>query len=680
MVEGRQVFDLLWLVPAIPLFGAIFNCLLGARAGNLIVSIVGCGSIGLAFALSVCIFRAFLDLPPEDRMIEFCVFQWIAAGNFLAPIDLLLDPLSMAMITMVSGVSFLIHVYSVGYMEKDKCFARYFFYLNLFVFFMLTLVLAGNFLVLYIGWEGVGLCSYLLISFWYEKRTAAAAGLKAFVVTRFGDFFFALGIMLVFVQFGTIHFHSVFEDPAKVIDSRMAMWIALLIFAGAVGKSAQIPLHTWLPDAMEAPTPVSALIHAATMVTAGVYLVARCYPIFELSPVSLQIVGITGLLTAFISATVALVHTDIKRILAYSTVSQLGHMFLALGVGAPAAAVFHLLTHAFAKALLFLGSGAVIHALHDEMDIRNMGGLRQYIPATFYTFTIGALAMSGIPGLAGFFSKDAILHATFVNGGFLMWALIVITASMTGFYTFRIIFVAFFGEKRWDVHIHHPGTVMVIPLVLLALLAAVGGYMGVPHVLGGGDRISNFLAPNFGNPEVHATAEPSNKGVALAAEDETAVVESEEAAESEKVLEGVTAETLAEGEGHAPAGSPEMLLMLVSAVMAFSGVGLAYFFYVTPEGREVPAMLSDKFGAVYNILTNAWYFDKVYKAVFIDTYMLMSEFFWKAVDTAVIDHAVRGVAGSLLGGGSIISSLQLGLVRWYATVMVLGAIIIILYI
>ncbi|MEE9514612.1 MAG: NADH-quinone oxidoreductase subunit L, partial [Candidatus Brocadiales bacterium] len=499
MVEGREIFGLLWLVPAIPLFGALFNCLLGYRAGNLIVGIVGCGSIGLSFLLSLCIFRVFYGLPAEDRQIEFCLFQWIVSGDFQAPLDLLLDPLSMVMITMVSGVSFLIHVYSVGYMENDKCFARYFFYLNLFVFFMLTLVLAGNFMVLYIGWEGVGLCSYLLISFWYERRSAAAAGLKAFVVTRFGDFFFALGIILIFLQFGSIHFCSVFANPGEVIGAGMATWIALLIFAGAVGKSAQVPLHTWLPDAMEAPTPVSALIHAATMVTAGVYLVARCYPIFELSPFSLQVVAIVGLLTAFISATVALVHTDIKRILAFSTVSQLGHMFLALGVGAPGAAIFHLLTHAFAKALLFLGSGAVIHALHDEMDIRKMGALRQYIPATFFTFTIGALAMSGVPGLAGFFSKDAILHATFVNGGPLMWALIVITASMTGFYTFRIIFVAFFGVKRWDVHLHVPGKAMILPLVLLALLAITGGYMGVPHVLGGSDRISEFLSPVFGN-------------------------------------------------------------------------------------------------------------------------------------------------------------------------------------
>ncbi|MFQ5861663.1 MAG: NADH-quinone oxidoreductase subunit L [Candidatus Brocadiales bacterium] len=660
MVEGNAVFNLLWLVPAIPLLGAGFNCLLGPRVGNFAVSIVGCASIGLAFLLSVLIFRAFLGLPPEERQIEFCVFQWIVSGSFLAPIDLLLDPLSMAMITMVSGVSFLIHVYSVGYMERDESFARYFFYLNLFVFFMLTLVLAGNFLVLYIGWEGVGLCSYFLISFWYERRTAAEAGLKAFVVTRFGDFFFALGIMLVFVQFGTIHFHSVFENPAEVIDTSMATWIALLIFAGAVGKSAQVPLHTWLPDAMEAPTPVSALIHAATMVTAGVYLVARCYPIFELSPFSLQVVGIIGLLTAFISATVALVHTDIKRILAYSTVSQLGHMFLALGMGAPAAGIFHLLTHSFSKALLFLGSGAVIHALHDEMDIRKMGALKQYIPATFFTFTIGALAMSGIPGLAGFFSKDAILHATFVNGGFLMWALIVVTASMTGFYTFRIIFVAFFGEKRWDVHLHHPGKVMVIPLVLLAALATAGGYMGVPHVLGGGDHISNFLSPVFGGAETHSTLESLGEGTAEAVEGGT------------EAVEGGAVEGSAE--------APEMLLMLVSALMAFGGVGLAYFFYVAPGGREMPTMLSERLSRGYSLLTNAWYFDRVYKAVFIDPYMRLSSFFWMAVDDSVIDNAVRGVAGSFLGGGSIVPSLQLGFVRWYATVMVLGAIVIILFI
>ncbi|MHC4523154.1 MAG: NADH-quinone oxidoreductase subunit L [Planctomycetota bacterium] len=648
MVECNHCFDHLWLVPAIPLFGALFNLLLGYRVGNLIVSIVACGSIGLSFLVSLCLFRSFLGLAPEDRHIELTVFQWISSGSFNVPLEFLLDPLSMVMITMVSGVSFLIHVYSVGYMEKDSCVPRYFFYLNLFVFFMLTLVLAGNFLVLYIGWEGVGLCSYLLISFWYERRTAAAASIKAFVVTRFGDFFFALGIMLIFMQFGSIRFHTVFANPAEVLDSSMAMWIALLIFAGAVGKSAQVPLHTWLPDAMEAPTPVSALIHAATMVTAGVYLVARCYPIFELSPCALQVVGIIGLLTAFISATVALVHTDIKKILAFSTVSQLGHMFLALGVGAPGAAIFHLLTHAFAKALLFLGSGAVIHALDDEQDIRKMGALRQYIPATFLTFTIGALAMSGVPGLAGFFSKDAILHATFVNGGPLMWAMIVLTASMTGFYTFRIIFVAFFGDK----------------------LAAVGGYMGVPHVLGGGDQISNFLAPNFGAPEVHGTIEPVvDEGSAEAAEGETEgemeVVEGEAVEGGVEVAEGEAAEE------HGPAGSPEMLLMLVSAVMAFGGIGMAYFFYMTPLGRDVPTLLSERFGTAYSVFTNGWYFDAVYKVVFVDSYMKGSEFFWKAVDVAVLDNMVSGVAGIVLGVGGLLPGLQLG--------MVLGAIIIILY-
>ena len=657
MVEGKEVFNLLWLVPAIPLFGAIFNCLLGYRVGNLIVSIVGCGSIGLSFLLSLYIFRVFYALPVEERHFEQCLFQWISSGNFQAPVDLLLDPLSMAMIIMVSGVSFLIHVYSVGYMEGDKCFARYFFYLNLFVFFMLTLVLAGNFLVLYIGWEGVGLCSYFLISFWYERPSAAAASLKAFVVTRFGDFFFAVGIILIFLQFGTLHFTSVFENPGEVLCACMATCIALLIFAGAVGKSAQVPLHTWLPDAMEAPTPVSALIHAATMVTAGVYLVARCYPLFQLAPGALQVVAIIGLLTAFISATVALVHTDIKKILAYSTVSQLGHMFLALGVGAPTAAIFHLLTHAFAKALLFLGSGAVTHALHDEMDIRKMGGLRRYIPATFFTFTIGALAMSGIPGLAGFFSKDAILHATFVNGGFLMWALIAVTASMTGFYTFRIIFLAFFGEERWDLHLHLPGKVMILPLVLLALLAATGGYMGVPHVLGGSDRIGEFFSPVFGDAGAHGTIESVDEGTAEAAE-----------------------EAAGAAEGHTPAVSLEMLLMLVSAVMAFSGIGLAYYFYVLPVGRDVPTAISEKFAVVYSLLTNAWFFDAVYNAVFVDPYMKLSTFFWKALDRAVIDNIVGGMAGLITGLGNILPSLQLGMVRWYATVTVLGAIVLILYI
>lgn len=629
MVKDSCIAGCIWLIPALPLLGAAFNCLLGRRVGNLLVGIIGCGSIGLSAVLSLFIFNTFLALPVEQRRIEVNLYNWIPSGDFSAPLTLLLDPLSMVMVTMVSGVSFLIHVYSTGYMRKDESFARYFFYLNLFVFFMLLLVLAGNFLVLYIGWEGVGLCSYLLISFWYERESAARAGLKAFVVTRFGDFFFLLGIFLIFVNFGTVHFGSVFEKAPEVLSTTTATWIALLIFAGAIGKSAQVPLHTWLPDAMEAPTPVSALIHAATMVTAGVYLVARCYTIFELSPIATYTVEIVGLTTAFISATVALVHNDIKRILAYSTVSQLGHMFLGLGVGAPGAAIFHLLTHAFAKALLFLGAGAVIQALHEEMDIKRMGALKQYIPATFWTFTIGALAMSGIPGFAGFFSKDAILHATFVHGGVLVWLMILLTASFTGFYTFRIVFLAFFGEKRWDVHVERPIGVMTVPLAALAFLAIVGGYMGVPHALGGMDKIGGFLAPVFSS---HNPAEPAEGGAQV----------------------------------------PEILLMVMSAIAAFGGIGTAYYFYMTPQGKEAPDRLRQRAAPIYELLSNAWYFDRVYQAVFVEPFMKAAGFFWEAVDSSVIDNAVRGVANSFLGGGSIVPKLQIGAVRWYALFMVLG--------
>lgn len=638
MVEATGLFSKLWLVPALPLAGALFNCLLGRQVSNFVVSIVACGSIGLAAALSLLLFNSFLKLPVEQRHIELCMYNWIPSGDFSAPIDLLLDPLSMVMITMVSGVSFLIHVYSVGYMSRDEGFARYFFYLNLFVFFMLLLVLAGNFLVLYIGWEGVGTCSYLLISFLYHKHSAAKAGLKAFVVTRFGDFFFVLGIMLVFVQFKSIYFGEVLPSAHEVLTPVMATWIALLIFGGAVGKSAQVPLHTWLPDAMEAPTPVSALIHAATMVTAGVYLVARCYPIFQLSPTAMSTVAIIGLLTAVISATIALVNNDIKRILAYSTVSQLGHMFIGLGVGAPAAAIFHLLTHAFAKALLFLGAGAVIHALHEEMDIRRMGALKGHIPATFWTFLVGALAMAGIPGLAGFFSKDAILEASFTNGGVLLWLIMVVTAGLTAFYCFRLFFNAFLGEKRWDPHVeevHHPAPAMTIPLMLLAVLAAVGGYMGVPHALGGADRISSFLAPVF--PPAHHT------------------------------------------DGGASSRLLEIVLMAVSSLSALGGISLAYFFYVMPGNREIPERLRQTFSGVYDALSNGWYFDKIYQVVFVDRFMGAANFFWQAVDTSVLDMTVRGLAGLVLGGGEIVPRLQTGLVRWYALFMVAGAVVIMGY-
>ena len=507
---------MLLLIPVLPFLGFLLNAGVGRRLGKPLSGGAACAAMLASFAVSVLAVWQLVALPSESRVIAQHVFTWIRSGEFNVPFALGLDPLSAVMILVVTGIGSLIHIYSTAYMhdERDSEYARYFSYLNLFAAFMLVLVLGSNFLVLFVGWEGVGLCSYLLIGFWHEKHSACDAGKKAFIVNRVGDAGFILGMLLVFMHFGTLDFQEVARAIAGLSPESAfgpISLIALLLFVGATGKSAQIPLFVWLPDAMEGPTPVSALIHAATMVTAGVYMIGRNAVLFSHAPETLAIVAVIGAATALMAGTIGLVQNDIKRILAYSTISQLGYMFLAMGVGAYAAGIFHLYTHAFFKALLFLGSGALIHALAGEQDVRRMGGLKPHLPVTYWTFVIGALAIAGVPGLAGFFSKDEILYRTFAGGHTLLWIVGVLTSLLTAVYMFRLVFLAFHGERAAGEeqvplphgvhggrpHLRDAPPAMALALVVLAAGSIAAGYLGLPHALGGSNRIERFLAPSF---------------------------------------------------------------------------------------------------------------------------------------------------------------------------------------
>src|SRR5512139_4049159 len=505
-----------WLIPLFPAIGFLINGLFGRSLGKKVVSVVGPSAIGLSFLTAILIFFELLGRPPAERLFEKTLFNWVVSGSFQTVVGYQIDPLSILMVLVVTGVSFFIHIYSVGYMHGDPGYPRYFTYLNLFVFMMLNLVLANNFLLMFVGWEGVGLCSYLLIGFWYEKDSASNAGKKAFVVNRVGDFGFILGMFLLFTSLGkhgiwTLDFTEVFANANK-LDTATATTITILLFVGACGKSAQIPIYVWLPDLMEGPTPVSSLIHAATMVTAGVYMVARCNVLYSMAPIAMAIVAIVGVATAIFTASIGFCQNDIKKVLAYSTISQLGYMFLGVGVGAYSAGIFHLMTHAFFKGLLFLGAGSVIHAMSGELDMRKMGGLKGKTPITFLTFFVATLAIAGIPGLSGFFSKDEIVWQALSSshGHFLLWLVAAVAAGMTAFYMFRALFMTFFGESRVDEHakhhLHESPKIMTVPLMVLAFLAIVGGYIGVPHVLGGSNRIHEFLAPVVGGGAEPTTA------------------------------------------------------------------------------------------------------------------------------------------------------------------------------
>jgi NADH-quinone oxidoreductase subunit L len=541
-------------------------------------------------------------------------------------------------------------------MHDDPGFSRFFTYLNLFVFMMLNLVLANNFLLMFVGWEGVGLCSYLLIGFWYEKDSAANAGKKAFIVNRVGDFGFILGMFLIFINLGTLDFTDAFAK-ADTLDAATATAIALLLFVGACGKSAQIPLYVWLPDAMEGPTPVSSLIHAATMVTAGVYMVARCSALYNMAPIAMAAVAIVGVATAIFTASIGFCQYDIKKILAYSTISQLGYMFVAVGVGAYAAGIFHLMTHAFFKGLLFLGAGSVMHALSGELDIRKMGGLRKKIPITFATFLIATLAIAGAPGLSGFFSKDEILWMAFSSerGHFLIWLVAAVAAGMTAFYMFRALFMTFFGESRVDRHvahhIHESPKVMTIPLMVLAFLSIVGGYVGIPHVLGGANHIHEFLAPVVGGG-----AEP---------------------VKTQAMFSLISEAWAAGGGAGAHSAALELFLMALSVVIALMGVGIAYYLYL--KNPHLPNILAERWKGFYALVSNKYYVDELYQTLFVNSLKKLATGLWRGFDEFIIDGTVNVLAYLVGWLSGVMKKMQTGFVQHYAFSMVIGGLILAVY-
>jgi len=655
------MLEYVWLIPLFPFIGFLINGLLGRRVGKGVVSIVGPSAIGLSFLTSILIFFELIHRPPTERVFEKVIFDWIVSGSLQTVIGYQIDPLSILMALVVSGVSFFIHIYSVGYMHDDPGYTRYFTYLNLFVFMMLNLILANNFLLMFVGWEGVGLCSYLLIGFWYEKDSAANAGKKAFIVNRVGDFGFILGMFLLFTSLGqhgiwTLDFTEVFANVNK-LDTTTATIIALLLFVGACGKSAQIPLYVWLPDAMEGPTPVSSLIHAATMVTAGVYMVARCNVLFNMAPIAMAVVAIVGCATAIFTASIGFCQYDIKKILAYSTISQLGYMFLAVGVGAYAAGIFHLMTHAFFKGLLFLGAGSVMHALSGELDIRKMGALRKKIPITFGTFFIATLAIAGIPGLSGFFSKDEILWMAFSSGRghFLLWLVAAVAAGMTAFYMFRALFLTFFGESRVDPHvehhIHESPKIMTVPLMVLAFLSIVGGYVGIPHILGGANHIHEFLAPVVGGG-----AEPvkTHAGFSLISEAWAAA-----------------------GGGGEHSATLELFLMALSVIIALTGIGIAYFLYL--KNPALPKMLAEKWKGLYRLVSNKLFVGELYQVLFVNSLKKLGTGLWKGFDDFVIDGTVNGIAYLVGWISGVMRKMQTGFVQNYAFSIVLGGLVLVIY-
>ncbi|HET7876616.1 MAG TPA: NADH-quinone oxidoreductase subunit L [Methylomirabilota bacterium] len=617
---------LVWLIPLFPLLGALLNALFARLIGDR-AHWVAVPAVGFSFLVSCAVFVRVW----HGETWTGDLFPWIGAGAFTTAVTAQVDQLSAVMLLVVTGVSFLIHLYSAGYMHGDPGYARYFAYLNLFVFSMVMLVLAGDFLVLYVFWEAVGLCSYLLIGFWYERKSAADAGKKAFIVNRVGDFGFGLGVMLIWTTFGTLSYAEVFAKATDAIGPGTYTAIALLLFMGACGKSAQLPLHTWLPDAMEGPTPVSALIHAATMVTAGVYMVARFHKLFEMSPVALDVVAWVGGLTALFAATIGLTQTDIKRVLAYSTVSQLGYMFVGVGVGAYAAGIFHLVTHAFFKALLFLGAGSVIHGLGGEQDLRKMGGLAPRMMATTVTFLIGGLALSGVFPLAGFFSKDEILAATFLGGHRALWALLAAGAFLTAFYTFRLIFLAFFGGPRMSRevahHVHESPAVMTGPLVLLAGLAAVAGVVGIPSAHG--TAFARFLQP-----------------------------------------------VLPLTEGEHPTGVV-FTLAVFSVAVALAGIALAWTMY--GRGPVRAEAIGVARNPIHRLLLNKYYVDELYDALVVRPIYRLSLWCARIFDLGVIDGLVNGVARLVLAWAAGLRRVQTGFVMNYALGILLGAVAVVAF-
>jgi NADH-quinone oxidoreductase subunit L len=639
------MYDKLWLIPFFPLLGSVINGLLGKKIKNeKVIGAIGTLAIASSFVVSCMYFIQLLG--DTEKVHEQVIASWMSVGPLQVDWGFLLDPLSALMIMVVTGVGSLIHLYSVGYMHGEEGFYRFFSYLNLFCFSMLMLVLGNNALVMFIGWEGVGLCSYLLIGYYFHKQSAGDAAKKAFVVNRVGDFGFLLGLLTLYWTLGSEHgiWTLNFVEIAKHghllgAGSLVVTVITLCFFLGATGKSAQIPLYTWLPDAMEGPTPVSALIHAATMVTAGVYMIGRMNGLFAMAPDTMMTIAIVGAATAIFAATIGLAQNDIKRVLAYSTVSQLGYMFLAMGVGAFTAGIFHLMTHAFFKACLFLGSGSVIHALSGEQDMRYMGGLRKHMPYTHATFLIATIAIAGIPGLAGFFSKDEILWWAFgsTRGHWLLWLVAACAAGMTAFYMFRLVFMTFYGKERLTHHakhhLHESPFVITLPLMVLAVLSLFGGYVGVPAILGGANHIHHFLEPVFG----HASE---------------------------------TYGLSAHGSHAAEYG-----LMGISVGIAVVGIALAYIMYL--KSPELPGRFVASFQGLHRAVFNKWYVDEIYDALFVNPTKRLGTFLWKGFDVVVVDGIVNGAGKIVVACSKALRFTQTGYVHNYAMSMAVGAIVIV---
>lgn len=616
-----------WLIPALPLLGFLLISLghkyIPKQLSGILASLMVLGS----FLISACL---FFSQPEGGTRVE--LFTWISSGALNVPFAFLVDHISTVMLLIITGIGFLIHVYSIGYMSHDEGFARFFSYLNLFVFFMLLLVLGDNYLVMFTGWEGVGLCSYLLIGFWFKNPEYNKAANKAFIMNRIGDLGFLLGIILIFLTFGSISFSTVFPTAAGMSDNQPAIIaITILLFIGAMGKSAQIPLYTWLPDAMAGPTPVSALIHAATMVTAGIYMVVRSNALYSIAPYTLAIVAVIGTLTAVFSALIAIAQTDIKKVLAYSTVSQLGFMFAALGAGAYESALFHVTTHAFFKALLFLAAGSVIHAMSGEQDIRRMGGLRKKLPITFAVFLIGTIAISGIPPFAGFFSKDEILAAMWQqNKG--LFIILALTSVMTTFYMFRLLFLTFFGGFRGtheqEHHLHESPAVMTLPLIVLAILSAVGGFLGLPEVFSEHHLFRSYLEPLLSFPMALNSAAPTHEF--------------------------------------------EYALMIGSVAILSIVIFFAYVRFV--KKNNVPAMLEQDMSAGSRWAYNKFYIDELYDRVIVRPLYALSNVVYKIIDIQFIDGIVNAVSKGVNGSSRVVRLMQSGYVGFYIFAMVFGII------
>ncbi len=635
------MIELIWTIPLIPLLGFVVLGLLRNQLPRPVIAVIGCGVILVSFLLSCGIFKEVYDARQlgESGVFSKEIFNWFTVGSFSLNLSFLVDPLSAIMLLIITGVGFLIHLYSSCYMLHDDGFGKYFSYLNLFIFFMLLLVLGSNYLVMFIGWEGVGLCSYLLIGFWFKNSSYAKAAKKAFVMNRIGDLGFLIAIFFILANFGSLEYSEVLPKAALLpMGDSLLLVITLLLFVAATGKSAQIPLFTWLPDAMAGPTPVSALIHAATMVTAGIYMIARSNIMFTLSPITMQVIAIIGVATALIAAFIAITQNDIKKVLAYSTVSQLGYMFLGLGVGAFTGAFFHVLTHAFFKALLFLGAGSVIHAMSSEQDMRSMGGLKKALPITFITMMIGTVAIAGIPPLSGFFSKDEILAYAFVSNP-VFWVLGFLGALCTAFYMFRLMYLTFYGKfrgtKEQEHHLHESPWQMTLPLIILAILSFVGGALNIPEALGGGHWLKEFLSPVFA--QTNAVATPFELS-----------------------------------------HSTEYILMAASAIGAIIMAFVAYQKYVKKEDIPQADGATEQSG-LYKLSYNKLYVDELYATLFVKPLNGLSKFFHRVVEKSGVDGLVNGIGDLFVSSGKGVRQLQSGHVGFYIFMMVIGVIAFMLY-